>query len=654
MATVNLTDYDAQAAAIAQRQKLAELLQQQSMKPIDVQSYQGIQAPISPLSGLAKILQSYQAAKMQKDATTDASALRANERDDYAKQVVAALGGAQTPVAAPQASAGPSVSDIAAMPPVQVQTPSMPQANPIASALAQQAPAQMPQGDISDIAGRMQAPMGPPSNALAQQMPQGDISDIAGRMGAPFAPQQSTNPLAQALSNSGQPPGPASAPPMQAQAPPMLGAPSLGMEGVPVMKPQVVLPPPSVAPTQSPLDKAKAQYAQAVQMLGSGNPMVAQAAPALMTQAQEQIKKISDLADAQTQKDAAHAEDVAHATAYVKALPNVSDDVRAGLLAGAEANGMAGVKSFMDKSQEFAATPKARMASPDELASFGLPKGSSGQYDKDGIFKVTYNPTGDLNDDQRTKILAHNSKREDIIAAQNAAGPGDLNENAKDIAALTYLKTGVLPTGMGKQAVEMRKDIMNRAGDITAQKGIPPDQVVANRVQYRADSQSLIGLTKTTDMITAFENTAAAHFDNALKLAPKGVPTNMGPWINKWVQTGDTGTGNTAVPAYVAQLLTGANEYAKVIEGATGAAGSSVSSRQEAAALFNKAYNYDQIKGVIDVAKSSMEAKKAQYNAQKLEIQKRLGGGGQAPPTAAPPATAPSSVGWGVPRVVKH
>ena len=653
MATVNLTDYDAQTAAIQQRQKLAELLQQQSMQPIDVQSYQGIQAPISPLSGLAKILQSYQAAKMQKDATTDASALRANERDDYAKQVVAALGGAQTPAAAPQAPAGPSVSDIAAMPPVQVQTPSMPQANPIASALAQQAPAQMPQGDISDIAGRMQAPMGPPA-----QMPQGDISDIAGRMGAPFAPQQSTNPLAQALSNSGQPPGPASAPPMQAQAPPMLRAPSPGMGGPmpPVMKPQVDLSPPSnpALTPQSPADKAKAQYLAAINMYSSPNPYVRAAAPEILKQAQEQIKKISDLADAQTQKDAAHAEDVAHATAYVNALTNVSDDVRAGLLAGANTNGMAGVKSFMDKSQEFAATPQARMATPDEVASFGLPKGSSGQYDEHGIFKVTFDPTDHINENARTKIAAHNSAREDMVAAQNAAGPGDLSENAKDIAALTYLKNGTLPSGMGKQAVEMRRDIMNRAAELAAQKGTTPDQVVANRAQYRADSQSLNGLTKTTDMITAFENTAAAHFDNALKLAPKGVPTNMGPWINRWVQTGDTGTGNTAVPAYVAQLLTGANEYAKVIEGATGAAGSSVSSRQEAAALFNKAYNYDQIKGVIDVAKSSMEAKKNQYNAQKSEIQKRLGGGGQAPPTAAPPATAPSSGGWGVPRVVQH
>jgi hypothetical protein len=38
-------------------------MQQQAFQPVDIQSYQGIQAPISPLSGLAKVLQAYMGAK---------------------------------------------------------------------------------------------------------------------------------------------------------------------------------------------------------------------------------------------------------------------------------------------------------------------------------------------------------------------------------------------------------------------------------------------------------------------------------------------------------------------------------------------------------------------------------------------------------------
>ena len=51
--------YDEDYRSIARREQLAQILQQQALQPIDVGAYQGIQAPISPLSGIAKILQGY-------------------------------------------------------------------------------------------------------------------------------------------------------------------------------------------------------------------------------------------------------------------------------------------------------------------------------------------------------------------------------------------------------------------------------------------------------------------------------------------------------------------------------------------------------------------------------------------------------------------
>lgn len=56
-------DYNTRLAAIQRNEKLAQIMQQQAFQPIDIQSYQGIQAPISPLSGLAKVLQAYMGAK---------------------------------------------------------------------------------------------------------------------------------------------------------------------------------------------------------------------------------------------------------------------------------------------------------------------------------------------------------------------------------------------------------------------------------------------------------------------------------------------------------------------------------------------------------------------------------------------------------------
>ena len=51
--------YSSELAAIQRRERLAQVMQQQAFQPIEINSYQGIQAPISPLSGIAKALQMY-------------------------------------------------------------------------------------------------------------------------------------------------------------------------------------------------------------------------------------------------------------------------------------------------------------------------------------------------------------------------------------------------------------------------------------------------------------------------------------------------------------------------------------------------------------------------------------------------------------------
>jgi hypothetical protein len=64
---VALTNPVSQLAELQRRQKLAEALSAQGAEPIEVGSYKGIQSPISPLSGIAKVLQTYLGAKQQAD-----------------------------------------------------------------------------------------------------------------------------------------------------------------------------------------------------------------------------------------------------------------------------------------------------------------------------------------------------------------------------------------------------------------------------------------------------------------------------------------------------------------------------------------------------------------------------------------------------------
>jgi hypothetical protein len=67
--------YQQQQEELSRRQKMAEILQQQSFQPMERTSYAGIEAPISPYAGLAKMLQAYTGAKGQQKVAEERIAL---------------------------------------------------------------------------------------------------------------------------------------------------------------------------------------------------------------------------------------------------------------------------------------------------------------------------------------------------------------------------------------------------------------------------------------------------------------------------------------------------------------------------------------------------------------------------------------------------
>ena len=88
MPDISLTDYSSQLAANARQQRMAELLQQQSMEPIQVMSAGGVPAPIPWTAVLAKVLQSgagaYKASRAEKGAAK-IKAAQGTEARDYIK-----------------------------------------------------------------------------------------------------------------------------------------------------------------------------------------------------------------------------------------------------------------------------------------------------------------------------------------------------------------------------------------------------------------------------------------------------------------------------------------------------------------------------------------------------------------------------------------
>ena len=88
MPDISLTDYSSQLAANARQQRMAELLQQQSMEPIQVMSAGGVPAPIPWTAVLAKVLQAgagaYKASRAEKGAAK-IKAAQGTEAKDYIK-----------------------------------------------------------------------------------------------------------------------------------------------------------------------------------------------------------------------------------------------------------------------------------------------------------------------------------------------------------------------------------------------------------------------------------------------------------------------------------------------------------------------------------------------------------------------------------------
>ena len=103
--------YQQQQEELARRQKMAEILQQQSFQPIERTSYAGIEAPISPYAGLAKMLQAYTGAKGQRDVAAERAALADEARNRSSmegREFIGALKGTpEIPMPAEEQGGGP-------------------------------------------------------------------------------------------------------------------------------------------------------------------------------------------------------------------------------------------------------------------------------------------------------------------------------------------------------------------------------------------------------------------------------------------------------------------------------------------------------------------------------------------------------------------
>lgn len=216
---------------------------------------------------------------------------------------------------------------------------------------------------------------------------------------------------------------------------------------------------------------------------------------------------------------------------------------------------------------------------------------------------------------------------------QGGAG-GGLSGTALDQAAQRYAQTGVLPSmGMGAAGAQARKAIMNRAGEIA-----PTGSITANSAEYKANQESLTGLQKNFDQVTAFENTAGKNLDQFLSVANKVVDSGS-PWVNKPLRSVDTGgLGSADQAAFNAARQTALTEIAKVLNSSNASGVLSDSARSEVGDLIGPNASLSQIVSAAKILKQDMANRHDAYQQQIGDIKKRLGGaqGGGQTQTGAP------------------
>lgn len=159
MANVSLTDYSSQAAENARRQRLAELLQQQGAEPEKVFEYNGIQAPISPLSGLAKALQLGMGAYMEGKNAKKATDIEKAKREEAIRFLTKDVKGSELTKFEEPATAGAGFMPVAQPKPQDINTAVPTLQNPSPAPQMQAAPSpqmyQAPQPAQATAAGNV-------------------------------------------------------------------------------------------------------------------------------------------------------------------------------------------------------------------------------------------------------------------------------------------------------------------------------------------------------------------------------------------------------------------------------------------------------------------------------------------------------------------
>ena len=224
-----------------------------------------------------------------------------------------------------------------------------------------------------------------------------------------------------------------------------------------------------------------------------------------------------------------------------------------------------------------------------------------------------------------------------------------LTEGALEFAATQSLFTGVTPAGLARQGAGAFNAFYNKKFEIATRLGIDSGIAGAMAAGYASNKTALSALTKVETAIDAQERTMLDNIKVAQKAAPGALPSAI-PFLNRWYQSGSKALGSEGAPEYAAAIITVADEYAKIISGSTGAAGSTDAARKQAVDIITPYLNSGQIDKVYEVLRQDAENKRRDYRAVResllTDIERPSIPGYQGAPGAPGGQTAPTVSNW--------
>jgi hypothetical protein len=217
--------------------------------------------------------------------------------------------------------------------------------------------------------------------------------------------------------------------------------------------------------------------------------------------------------------------------------------------------------------------------------------------------------------------LATELARQRLAANKTDSTSGAITDSELRALAKESLLTGQNPAfGLGKSGTRDRYNKIK--AELIESTG--PGPAAEQRSEFKAGSTTLTDLQKRRGQIVSFESTAAANLDQVVKISPQ-VGRTGSSLANEYIQfTEGKLTDYPMLARYRTAIQTAANEYAKVVNSATGGGVTTDSARKDAESLLNAAMAKGSINATIQQMKIDMKNRRDGLDKEIADTRKQL------------------------------